>query len=46
MRFMEKNRKNRKNRISSDEINTDKLKLLKECMIYRMILGTRHLLKY
>ena len=41
-----KNRKNRKNRISSDEINTDKLKLLKKCMIYRMILGTRHLLKY
>ena len=41
-----KNRKNRKNRISSDEINTDKLKLFKKCMIYRMILDTRHLLKY
>ena len=42
-----KNRKNRKNRISSDEVNTDKLKLfLKKCMIYHMILDTRDFLKY
>ena len=39
--------KNRKNRISSDEINTDKLKLLKKKrMIYCIIFGTIQLLKY
>ena len=38
--------KNRKNRISSDEINTDKLKLLKKRMIYCMIFGPIQLPKY
>ena len=35
-----KNRKNRKNRISSDEVNTDKLKLLKK--MYDLSYDIRH----
>ena len=36
-----KNRKNKKNEITSNEVNTNKPKLLKKCMIHHMILYVR-----
>ena len=45
-KIYKKNRKNRKNIISSLEVNTDKIDMLKKCTIYCMILYIRHMLKY